>query len=89
MVSVESNKAVWNGEDITDEIEAFATGFIDKQALKRLDGRRLTALGKRIAYAYLQTDFAKSRRVNFAFAQFYAERCARKIHSTVIAEGGR
>ena len=93
LVSAESEKAIWNNEDITSWIEAFTASYIDIEALKRLSSKRLTALAKRIAYAALQTEFAKSRRLNFAFMQYYAERSARELYTMTVTgdqtEGGR
>lgn len=93
MVSVESDRAVWNGEDVTEWINGFTTSYIDIEALKRLNEERIPALAKRIAYALLQTEYAKARRVNFAFVQFYAEKQARKMYITTASEdkteGGR
>lgn len=89
LVEVTNNNAVWNGEHIGKEIDEFTYEFIDKEALKRLKPDRLSALAKRVAYAFLQTDFAKERRINFAFVHYYALKSARGLFYAVQAEGGR
>lgn len=79
--------AIWNGEDISAAIDGFCGSFIDPQALIRLSRDRLPALAKRAAYAFLQTEYAKERRVNFAFAQYYAQRHAEFAYA-YLTEGG-
>lgn len=63
----------WNGEDIRPHVAAFVRERVDISALNRMHKSRLPALAKRIAFQLLQTEWAKQRRLNYAFAQYWVE----------------
>jgi hypothetical protein len=93
LVDVTNHDGIWDGSPVGFEIGEFTVKYIDVEALRKLNPSRLSALAKRIAYAFLQTDFAKERRINFAFVHYYALIFAKGIYYEVVygkqAKGGR
>lgn len=63
----------WNGEDIRPHVTAFVSERVDLGALNRMHTSRIPALAKRIAFQLLQTEWAKRRRLNYAFAHYWIE----------------
>lgn len=60
----------WNGEDTYDAMERFAAGNVDTMALRRIKPEKVDGLARKIAYLYLQTAYAKERKVNYFFAAY-------------------
>lgn len=80
---------LWDGESITSELMRFVDETVDMTVLKRMDDERIPFLSKRIAFRLLQTEWAKERRLNFAFAQYWLTSVIRTVWTDLQTEGGR
>lgn len=58
----------WNGEDISGAISRFVDFNVDKPVLRNVQGSKLRSLAKKLAYQFMQTSYARERKINYAFA---------------------
>ncbi|WNF07464.1 hypothetical protein [Brevibacillus borstelensis] len=61
----------WNGIDVYPAIEGYANRHVDKVALKRIKPDKVNGLARKMAYLFLQTEFAKEHDINYYFAQHH------------------
>ncbi|WP_232696163.1 hypothetical protein [Brevibacillus daliensis] len=66
-----ANTTNWNGEDTYDTMERFAIANVDTQALRRIKPDKVNGLVRKISYLYLQTTYAKERKINYFFATYH------------------
>lgn len=67
----EAVDSTWNGTDIMEQLRPFIVDRVDFKALYRMERSRIKFLAKRIAFQLLQTEWARSERLNFAFVQYW------------------
>lgn len=68
---VQSDTTRWNDENIYGELRAFARKNVDFVALNRIKPNKIAGLARKMAYLFLQTDYAKERKINYYFAQYH------------------
>lgn len=60
----------WNGEDISGPVSRFVDFNTDKAILRNIKGDKLRGLAKKLAYQFMQSTYAKDRKINYAFAVY-------------------
>jgi hypothetical protein len=86
---VSAETPLWDGENISRHILEFVKERVDMDVLERMERGRIKYLAKRVAFQLLQTDWAKERRLNFAFAQYQIYLDLVTIWTDLQPEGGR
>ncbi|WP_029100206.1 hypothetical protein [Brevibacillus thermoruber] len=77
MVVVKTTR--WNGEDVYDRLERFAAANVDTQALRRIKPEKVEGLTRKIAYLFLQTEYAKERKINYFFVVYHMRSIIRRM----------
>ncbi|WP_314587909.1 hypothetical protein [Paenibacillus terrigena] len=63
--------SVWNGDDVLPRLEKFTEVNVDRAVLPRMQPDKLEGLSRKFAYYALQSDFARERKLNYAFVQHH------------------
>lgn len=70
---------LWAGEDVLPAINRFVGATVDRVALARIKPERMSGLARKIAYQFLQTQYAKDRKINYAFTTHHVLAEIRRI----------
>ncbi|AWB45292.1 hypothetical protein DCC85_14360 [Paenibacillus sp. CAA11] len=65
---VTSHTTAWNEEDIMPAIERFVDATVDRVALARIKTDKMSGLARKIGFQFIQTSYARERKINYAFA---------------------
>jgi hypothetical protein len=84
-----SDTTKWNGESVYEEIRKFARKYVDLEAITRLKPEKVAGLGRKMAYQFLQTDYAKQRKINYYFATYHMTMVITRLRSEVRVILGR
>lgn len=66
------NTTYWNGEDITRQLKRFLNASVRLKPLVKMDYDAIIRLSKKMAYLFLQTQYGKERKINYAFVEYHA-----------------
>lgn len=70
MVTVHSTK--WNDDDVHEPLQRYLAAQVDVEALSRIKSEKLDGLARKMSYLFLQTPYAKERRLNYFWTQAIA-----------------
>lgn len=63
--------SLWNGEDVLPAIERYADYAVDIEALRHIKPEKVIGLSRKIAYQFMQGNYAKQRNLSYAFVQHH------------------
>lgn len=76
----------WNGVDAFASISKFARRNIDRRAIGRLDDVKAAGLSRKMAYLYIQTEWAQEAKVNYYFAQYHMQEAVEALRKEAAAK---
>lgn len=69
----------WGGEDVYPRLQSFLRRNVDMRALDRIESDKVVGLSRKMAYLFIQTTYAKDRRINYYWIQYHALKAIRRM----------